>query len=65
MPYLENCVIHGYEFTDDYHDDDAFDFSHWGNDEDSIIYFIPTIKDEHKLNIIFDRTVSPTAYWML
>jgi len=28
MPYQsENCVIHGYKFTDDYYDDDAFDFS--------------------------------------
>ncbi len=52
MPYQsENCVIHGYEFQDDYHDNDAIDFSHWENDDNSIIYFIPTIEDENELNI--------------
>ena len=25
------CVIHGYKFTNDYHNNDAFDFSHWDN----------------------------------
>ncbi len=52
MPYQsENCVIHGHEFTDDYHVNDAFDFSHWDNDDDLIVYFIPTIEDENELNI--------------
>jgi hypothetical protein len=37
-------------FTDDYYDDDALDFSHWDNDDDSIVYFIPTIEDENELN---------------
>ena len=47
MPYQsKNCVIHGYEFTDDYHDNDAFDFSHWDNDDNSIVYFIPMIEDK-------------------
>ena len=37
-------MTHGYEFTNDYYDDDAFDISHWDNDDDSIVYFIPTIE---------------------
>ncbi len=54
MPYQsENCVIHEYKFMDDYHDDDAFDFSHWDNDDGSIVYFIPTIEDENELNIFW------------
>ena len=60
MPYQsENCMIHGYEFTDDYYDDDAFDISHWDNDDDSIVDFIPTIEDENELNI-FLITPYPT-----
>jgi hypothetical protein len=52
MPYQsKNCVIHGYEFTNDNHNDDAFDFSHWDNDDICIVYFIPTIEDENELNI--------------
>ena len=52
MPYQsKNCVIHGYEFTNDYHDNDAFKFSHWDNNDNLIVYFIPTIKDENELNI--------------
>ena len=43
----ENCVKHGYEFTDDYHDDDAFGFSHWDKDDNLIVYFIPMIEDEN------------------
>ena len=43
----ENCVIHGYEFTDDYHDDDAFGFLHWDKDDNLIVYFIPMIEDEN------------------
>ena len=59
-PYQSgNCVIHGYEFTDDYYDDDAFDFSHWDNDENSIVYFITTIEDENELNIILIAPYSP------
>jgi hypothetical protein len=61
----DNCVIHGCEFTDDYYDDNAFDFSHWDNDDDSILYLIPMIEDENELNIFFDRAISPTAYWAL
>ncbi len=58
MPYQsENCVIYGYEFRDDYHDDDAFDFSHWENDDDSVVYFIPTIEDENELNIFWLRRI--------
>ena len=58
MPYQsENCVIHGYEFRDDYHDNDAFDFSHWENDDDSIVYFIPTIEDENELNIFWSHRI--------
>ncbi len=50
MPYQsKNCVIHGHEFTDDYHDNDAFNFTHWDNDDNSIVYFIPTIEDDDKL----------------
>jgi hypothetical protein len=52
-------VIHGYEFTDDYYDDDAFDFSHWDNDDDSIVYFIPTIEDENELNIFLIAPYPP------
>jgi hypothetical protein len=60
MPYQsENCVIHGYEFTDDYYNDNAFDFSHWDNDDDSIVYFIPTIEDENELNIFFIAPYPP------
>jgi hypothetical protein len=55
----KNCVIHGYEFTDDYHDDDAFDFSHWDNNDDSIVYFIPTIEDENELNIFLIAPYPP------
>ncbi len=52
MPYQsKNCVINGHKFTDDYHDNDAFNFSLWDNDDNSIVYFIPTIKDENELNI--------------
>jgi len=53
------CVIHGNEFTDDYYDDDAFDFSHWDNDDDSIEYFIPTIEDENELNIFLITPYPP------
>ena len=60
MPYQsENCVIHGYEFRDDYHDNDAFGFSHWENDDDSIVYFIPTIEDENELNIFLIAPYPP------
>ena len=53
MPYQsKNCVIHAHKFTDDYHNDDAFDFSHWDNEEDSIVYFIPTIEDENELTFL-------------
>jgi hypothetical protein len=52
MPYQsENCAIHEYEFTNHYRNDDAFDFSHWDNNDDSIVYYILTIKDENDLNI--------------
>jgi hypothetical protein len=44
---------------DDYHDNDAFDFSHWDNNGDSIIYFIPTIKDENELNIFLIAPYPP------
>ncbi len=60
MPYQsENCGIHGYEFWDDYHDNDAFNFSHWDNNDDSIIYFIPTIKDENELFIFLIAPYPP------
>ena len=60
MPYQsENCMIHGYEFTDDYYDDDAFDISHCDKDEDSIIYFIPTIEDENELDIFLIAPYPP------
>ncbi len=52
-------MIHGYEFTNDYHDDDAFDFSHWDKDDDSIVYFIPTIEDENELNIFLIKPYPP------
>ncbi len=52
-PYQsKNCVIHAHKFTDDYHNDDAFDFSHWDNEEDLIVYFIPTIEDENELTFL-------------
>ncbi len=51
--------IHGYEFTNDYHNDDAFNFSHWDNDDDSIVYFIPTIEDENDLNIFLIASYPP------
>jgi hypothetical protein len=60
MPYQsENCVIRGYEFTNDYHNNDAFDFSNWDNDDDSIVYFIPTIEDENDLNIFLIAPYPP------
>ena len=60
MPYQsENCVIYGYKFTNDYHNDDAFDFSHWDNDDDSIVCFIPTIEDENELNIFLIAPYPP------
>ncbi len=30
-----------------FYDNDAFDFSHWDNNDDSIVYFIQTIEDEN------------------
>jgi hypothetical protein len=61
MPYQsKNCVIHGYKFTDGYHDDDAFDLSHWDNNDDSIVYLIPTIKDENELNIFLIAPYPPS-----
>ena len=58
MPYQsKKCVIHGYKFTNDYHDDDAFNFSHWDNDDNLIIYFIPTIEDENELNIFLSHRI--------
>jgi hypothetical protein len=60
MPYQsKNCVIHGYKFTNDYHDDDAFDFSHWDNDDNLIVYFIPMIEDENELNIFLITPYPP------
>jgi hypothetical protein len=62
MPYIsKNCVIHGYKFTDNYYDDDAFDFSQWDkdDDDDSIVYFIPTIEDENELNIFLITPYPP------
>ena len=60
MPYQsENCMIHGYKSKDDYYDDDAFNISHWDNDDDSIIYFIPTIEDENELNIFLIAPYPP------
>ncbi len=60
MPYQsENCVKHGHEFTDDYHDNDAFNFSHWDNDDNLIVYFIPTIEDENELNIFVIASYPP------
>jgi len=52
-------MIHGYEFTDDYYDDDAFDISHCDNDDDSIVYFIPTIEDENELDIFLITPYPP------
>ena len=52
-------MIHGHEFTDDYHDNNAFDFSHWDNDDDSIVYFIRTIKDENELNMFLIALYPP------
>jgi hypothetical protein len=60
MPYQsENCVIHGYEICDDYHDNDAFELSHWENDDDWIVYFIPTIEDENELNFFLIARYPP------
>jgi len=56
----ENFMIHGNEFTDDYYDDDAFNISHWDNDYDSIIYFIPTVEDENELNIFLIAPYPPS-----
>jgi len=55
----KNCVIHEYEFTYGYYDDDAFDFSHWDNDDDLIVYFIPTIEDENEINIFLIAPYPP------
>ena len=53
MPYQsENCVIHGYKFSGDNHNDNAFDFSHWDNNDSLSVYFIPTIEDENELTFI-------------
>ena len=61
MPYQsKNCMLHGYEFTDDYYDDDAFNISHLDNDDDSIVYFIPTIEeDENELNVFLIAPYPP------
>ena len=41
MPYQsKTCLIHGYKYRDDYYDDDAFNISHWDNDDD-LIFFYP------------------------
>ncbi len=45
--------------SSDYHDGDAFDFSHWDNDDDSVVYFIPTIKDENELNFFLIAPYPP------
>ena len=42
-----------------YYDDDVFDFSHWHNDDDSIVYFIPMIEDENELNIFLISLYPP------
>ncbi len=56
MPYQsENCVIHGYGFTNDYHDNDAFAFSHWDNNDDSIV----TIEDENESSLFFIAPYPP------
>ena len=60
MPYQsENCVIHGLEFSNEAYDDDAFDLSHWDNDNESITYFIPMIEDENELNIFLIAPYPP------
>ena len=38
---------------------DAVDFSHWDNDDNSINYFIPKIKDENDLNIFLVAPYPP------
>ena len=66
MPYqAKNCVKHGYNFFNERNEDDAFDLSHWDNDDDSILDFIPMIEDENEFKHFFDRTVCPNAYWSI
>ena len=55
----KNCVIHGCKITNDYHDDDVFDFSHWDNNDDLIVHFIPTIENENELNVFLVAPYSP------
>ena len=44
---------------DDYYDVDAFDFSYWDIDDNSIVYFIPMIEDENELNIFLIAPYPP------
>ena len=40
-----------------YYDNDAFDFSHWDSNDDSIVYFIPMIEDENELNVFLSHRI--------
>ena len=58
MPYQsEDFVIHGFEFLNEINNDDAFDLSHWDNNEESITYFIPMIDDENELNLFLSHHI--------
>ncbi len=58
MPYQsEDCLIHGFEFLNEINDNNAFDLSHWDNDDKSITYFIPTIEDENELFIFLSHPI--------
>ncbi len=45
-----------------YYDNDAFDFSHWDSNDDSIVYFIPMIEDENELNIFLIAPYPPLLF---
>jgi hypothetical protein len=47
----EDCVMHGFKFLNEVNKNDAFELSHWNNDDKLITYFIPMIEDENELNI--------------
>ena len=52
MPYqFEDCVIHGFKFSNEVNNDDDFNLSNWDKGDKSVTYFIPMIEDQNKLNI--------------
>ena len=54
---FEDCVIHGFERLNEVNGNNAFDLSHWDNDNELITYLIPTIEDQNKLNILCSHPI--------